>query len=116
MKPTETSSNHAVHAIAFATFSLEERETFQWLCRCERKNPDDFHVEGREHAPDPESSRAHRDVVVRYLPTGKGRRYCPDYGQSWIVKFLDDLEVHYFTPEESFEPRGIVCGLDAVSP
>jgi hypothetical protein len=79
-------------------------------------NPDDFHVEGLEHVPHAGGPRVHRDVVVRYLPTAKGRRYCPDYGKSWIVKFLDDLEVHYFTPEESFEPRGIVCGLDLASP
>ncbi len=97
-----------MRAIPFAEFSQEERETFQWLCRVERKSPDDFIVEGHVHAPNTGSARTHRDVSVRYLPTGKGRRYCPDYGESWIVKFLTDLEVQYFTPHESTEPRGFV--------
>ncbi len=108
MKPTEKLESHAVRIIPFASFSQEERETFQWLCKVERKNPDDFKVEGREHVPDPEGSRVHRDVVVRYMPTGKGRRYCPDYGKSWLVKFVYDLEVHYFAPHEDTGPRGIV--------
>ncbi len=108
MNPTESLERPAVHTISFASFSQEERETFQWLCKLERKNPDDFKVEGREHTPDPANPLVHRDVVVRYLPTGKGRRYCPDYGKSWIVKFLDDLEVHYFAPHEDTGPRGLV--------
>lgn len=116
MNAAECPQGPVPRPIPFASFSLEERETFQWLCRRELKDPDDFKVEGREHVPDPEGSRVHRDVVVRYLPTGKGRRYCPDYGGSWIVKFSDDLDVHYFTPDEPFGPRGIICGLDPATP
>lgn len=108
MKPTEKLESTAVRIVPFASFSQDERETFQWLCKVERKSPDDFKVEGREHAPDPEGSCVHRDVVVRYMPTGKGRRYCPDYGKSWLVKFVYDLEMHYFAPHEDTGPRGIV--------
>ncbi|MEJ1962407.1 MAG: hypothetical protein WDO56_13045 [Gammaproteobacteria bacterium] len=110
MKPTENPGSHAVavSTIPFASFSQEQRETFQWLCKRSMKNPGDFKVEGREHAPDSEISRVHRDVVVVYLPNGKARRYCPDYGRSWIVKFLNDLEVDYFTPQSVAEPRGLV--------
>jgi hypothetical protein len=108
MNPSEKLISHAARTVPFASFSLEERETFQWLCRVERKDPNDFKVEGREHAPDADSSHVHRDVVVRYIPTGRGRRYCPDYGESWIVKFVDDLEVHYFSPQDDIGPRGLV--------
>ena len=59
-------------------------------------------------APDAEGPRVHRDVVVRYVPTGKGRRYCPDYGVSWIVKFSVDLDLFYFTPQDREMPRGLV--------
>jgi len=100
--------SNPVHTISFADFTQEERETFQWLCRRCRKNSEDFKVEGREHAPDPGTTDIHRDVVVRYQPTGKARRYCPDYGRSWIVKFSTDLEVHYFAPQDAMEPRGLV--------
>jgi hypothetical protein len=100
MKQSESSEKHAETIVSFASFSFDERETFQWLCKRKVKDPDDFKVEGREHVPDPGSTRVHRDVVVRYVPTGKARRYCPDYGTSWIVKFSDDLEVHYFTPQD----------------
>jgi hypothetical protein len=100
MNQTENPENRADTTIAFASFSFDERETFQWLCKRKVKDPNDFRVEGREHAPESGGARVHRDVVVRYLPTGKARRYCPDYGKSWIVKFSDDLEVHYFTPQD----------------
>src|SRR3954471_19607109 len=99
MKPTENLETHVMRVISFAAFSQDERQTFQWLCKVSRKNPDDFQVEGREHAPDPGGSQVHRGGRVVYAPTGKARRYCPDYGRSWIVKFLDDLEVHYFSPQ-----------------
>ncbi len=108
MKQTENSESHALRTIHFASFSQDERETFQWLCKRKMKSPDDFKVEGREHAPDPGCPLVHRDVVVRYLPTGKGRRYCPDYGESWIVKFSDDLDLFYFTPQDRTMPRGLV--------
>lgn len=109
MKSTENIDRQSMRTIPFAAFSQEQRETFHWLCRRSMKNPDDFAVEGREHAPDSEGSLVHRDVVVRYVPTGKGRRYCPDYGESWIVKFSDDLDAHYFTPQDRTVPRGLVC-------
>jgi hypothetical protein len=104
MTTTKIPDNDAVRTIPFPSFSYEERETFQWLCKRKMKDPGDFRVEGREHAPDRESTHVHRDVVVRYVPTGKGRRYCPDYGKSWIVKFSNDLEAHYFTPQDRTAP------------
>src|SRR5512139_2284671 len=100
MKQLEDSESHGESTISLASFSFDERETFQWLCKRKGKDPHDFKVEGREHTPDPESTRIHRDVVVRYLPTGKARRYCPDYGESWVVKFGNDLWAHYFTPQD----------------
>ncbi|MEJ0040588.1 MAG: hypothetical protein WDO68_31975 [Gammaproteobacteria bacterium] len=108
MNVAENLESHPVRAISFNAFPFEEQETFRWLCKQSMKNPDDFRVEGEEHAPDPGSSRVHRDVVVVYLPNGKGRCYCPDFGSSWIVKFCDDLDVHYFGSRQDAEPRGIV--------
>lgn len=104
MKQAEDSQNNIVRTIPYKSFPFDERETFQWLCRRKVKDPDDFMVEGREHASGAEGSPVHRDVVVRYLPTGKGRRYCPDYGESWIVKFSDDMEAYYFTPQDCKAP------------
>ena len=108
MKPTEQVTSSPLRAIPFADFTLDERETFQGVCKWLRKDPDDFKVEGHEHTPDAGASGVHRDVVVRYLPTGKARRYCPDYGRSWLLKFATDLEVHYFTPQDAPELRGFV--------
>jgi hypothetical protein len=61
----------------------------------------------RVHAPSPGHSEVHRDVVVVYLPNGNARRYCPDYGKFWTLKFATDLKVDYFTPEDA-ERRGLV--------
>src|SRR5262245_23820910 len=108
MKQAEKSPGGEMRTIPFRSFSFDERETFEWLCRRKVKDPADFFVEGLEHAPDREGAPAHRDVVVRYLLTGRGRRYCPDYGESWIVKFSDDLELYYFTPQDRPPPRGPV--------
>jgi hypothetical protein len=107
MKQAKHFQNDAAGTIPYASFPFEERETFQWLCRRKVKDPADFEVEGYEHSPNPGSSLVHRDVVVRYIPTGKARGYCPDYGESWIVKFSDDLEVHYFTPQDGTPLEGL---------
>jgi hypothetical protein len=98
-----------VLAKALAHFPWDDQETFRWLCRHWGKNPDDFSVEVKDHVPDPDSSEAHQDVIVVYLPNGNARRYCPDYGKFWTLKFGTDLKVGYFTPEDASR-RGALCG------
>lgn len=107
MKVAEHPENHHMAAKSLTGVTWNEQETFRWLCKRWGKNPDDFRVEVRDHPPDPAGSQVHHDVVVVYLPNGNARRYCPDYGKFWTLKFATDLKVDYFTPEAA-ESRGLI--------
>lgn len=107
MNEAQQPEGYSVSARSLSAFPWDDQEDFRSLCRRFGKNPDDFSVEVEEHTAGSGESSTHRDVVVVYLPSGKGRCYCPDYGKFWTLKFGVDLKVDYFTPEDR-RRRGLV--------
>jgi hypothetical protein len=107
MDETQQAEARSVSAMSLSALPWDDQEDFRSLCRRFGKNPGDFRVEVEEHAAGTDGSPNHHDVVVVYLPSGKGRCYCPDYGKFWTLKFGVDLKVDYFTPEDR-RRRGLV--------